>query len=136
MEKKRKIIQVYGLIVCIITVITTIICISVLVSNLIDRSEPLLSGHSRYDLSSFENYKMEVMKSIEKNQSYIPDDQAIKQMYESAKNEIINKVLHRTRKDIIVSGLLIVICIIFFFPHWFMIKKYDRAEKTPAAASS
>lgn len=135
MEKKRKVIQVYAIIVSIVAIITFIICMSILVSSIIDRSDPFTSGSSRVDLSSFENYKMEVMKSIEKDQAYIPDDQAIKQMYEAAKDQKINKTLHRTKRDIIVNGLLIVFCIILFFTHWWMIKKYDKDEEVPAAAS-
>lgn len=135
MEKKRKVIQVYAIIVSIVAIITFIICLSILVSSIIDRSDPFTSGSSRVDLSSYENYKMGVMKSIEKDQAYIPDDQAIKQMYEAAKNQKINKTLHRTKRDIIVNSLLIVFCIILFFTHWWMIKKYDKDEDAPADAS-
>ena len=135
MEKKRKVIQVYAIIVCIVAIITFIICIAILVSAIIDRGDPIYSGYSKTDLSSYENYKMEVMKSIQKDQAYIPDDQTIKQMYEAAKDEKINKVLHDTKSDIIVSGLLIIFCIIFFFTHWWMIKKYNKDEEVPAAAS-
>ena len=135
MEKKRKVIQVYAIIVCIVAIITFIICMAVLVSAVIDRGDPVYSGYSKADLSSFENYKMEIMKSIDKDQAYIPDDQTLKQMYEAAKEEKINKALHRTKSDIIVSGLLIIFCIILFFTHWWMIKKYGKDEEVPAAAS-
>ena len=135
MEKKRKVIQIYAIIVCIVAIITFIICMAILVSSIIDRSDPITSGSSRADLSSFENYKMEVMKSIEKDQAYIPDDEAIKLMYEASKDAKINKTLHRTKRDIIVNGLLLIFCIILFLTHWGMIKKYDKDEEVPAAAS-
>ena len=135
MEKKRKVIQVYALIVCIVSIITFIICMAILVSAIIDRGNPIYSGYSQVDLSSFENYKMEVMKSIEKDQAYIPDDEAIKKMYEAAKDEKINKVLHNSKSDIIVTGLLIIFCIILFILHWWMLKKHGKDEEVPAAAS-
>ena len=136
MEKKRKVIQVYAIIVCIVAIITTIICIAILVSAIIDRGDPIYSGYSQNtELSSFENYKMGVMKSIEKDQAYIPDDQTIKQMYESAKDEKINKVLHDTKNNIIVTSMLILFCIILFFTHWWMIKKQGKDEEVPVAAS-
>ena len=135
MEKKRKVIQVYAIIVCIVAIITFIICTAILVSAIIDRSDPIYSSGSKADLSSFENYKMEVMKSIEKDQAYIPDDQTINRMYEAAKEEKINKTLHQAKSDIIVSGLLIIFCIILFFTHWWMIKKYGKDEEIPATAS-
>lgn len=135
MEKKRKVIQVYALIVAIVAIITFIICTAILVSAIIDRSDPIYSGYSQTDLSSFENYKMQVMKSIDKDQAYIPDDQTIKQMYEAAKDEKINKALHNTKRNIIVTSLLIIFSIILFLTHWLMIKKYGKDEEVPAAAS-
>ena len=134
MEKKRKVIQVYAIIVCIVAIITFIISVSILVSAIINRSDPLLSGYSKTDLSSFENYKMEVLRSIEKDQAYIPDDATIKQMYESAKDEKIRKVLHESLNSIVVTSILIVICIILFITHWWMIRKYNKAEETTAAS--
>lgn len=136
MEKKRKVIQVYAIIVCIVAIITFIICTAVLVSAIIDRGDPIYSGGSKADLSSFLNYKMEVMKSIGKDQAYIPDDQTINRMYEAAKEEKINKTLHQAKSDIIVCGLLIIFCIILFFTHWWMIKKYGEDEEVPAVAST
>ena len=135
MEKKRKVIQVYAIIVCIVAIITFIICTAFLVSAIIDRSDPIHSGYSQVDLSSFENYKMEVMKSIGKDQAYIPDDQTIMKMYEAAKEEKINRTLHNTKSDIIVSGSLIVFCIILFITHWWMIKKHGKDEEAPAGVS-
>ena len=131
MEKKRKSIQVYAIIVCIVAIVTFIICAAIFVSALIDRGEPL-SGYSRHDLSSFANYKMEVMKSVDKEQAYVPDDAAIKDMYEAAKQEKINNVLHETKKSIIVTSILIVLSIILFVLHWMMIKKYNKPELVEA----
>ena len=105
-------------------IITFIISISILVSSIIDRGDPIYSGYSKVDLSSFQNYKMEIMKSVDKEQAYIPDDQTIKEMYEAAKDDKINKVLHNSKSNIIVTSMLILFCIILFFTHWRMIKKY------------
>ncbi|MCK5855982.1 MAG: hypothetical protein KAG64_00740 [Bacteroidales bacterium] len=125
MEKKRKVIQIYSIIVCIVAIITFIISLSILVSSIIDLGNPIYSGYSKLDLSSFQNYKMEVMKSVDKEQAYIPDDQTIKEMYEAARNDKINKVLHNSKSNIIVTSILILFCIILFFTHWRMIKKYN-----------
>ena len=128
MEKKRKIIQVYAIIVCIISIITFIICVSILVSATIARSNPVYSGYSKYDLSSFESYKMEVMKSVAKDQAYIPDDPTVMKMYESAKEEKINKVMHNTLQEIVVSSLLIFVSLILFISHWVIMKKYGKLD--------
>lgn len=128
MEKKRKPIQVYALIVCIVAIITFIICVSVLVSSILDRNEPLLSGYSKYDLSSFENFKMDKLGSFKENQTYMPTDQELRTAYEAAKEEKINKVLHNSLNAIVVSSIIILICLILFFSHWWMMRKYSNPD--------
>lgn len=128
MEKKRKPIQVYAIIVSIVAIITFIISFIVLVSAVIDRSDPVNSGHSRHDLSSFESYKMQIMKTVKTDQAYIPDDAEIRTMFDAAKEEKINKVIHRTKRDLVVTGLLILLSIALFITHWQIIKKHSKPE--------
>jgi len=135
MEKRRKPVQVYGIIVCIVSIITFIICLGILVSSIIDRSDPLLSGYSRYDLSSFENFKMDKLGSFKENQAYTPTDQELRNAYEAAKEEKINKLMHNTLNSIVVSSTILAITIILFFIHWYMIKKYSITEDSPADLS-
>ncbi|MCD4680642.1 MAG: hypothetical protein K8S00_09665 [Bacteroidales bacterium] len=136
MEKKRKVIQVYALIVCIVAIITFIISVSILVSSIIDRSDPLYSScYSKTDLSSFENFKMDKLGSFKENQTYMPSDQELRNAYEAAKEEKIKRVLHNTLNSIVVTSILILICLILYFTHWWMIKKYGKDEEIPAVAS-
>ncbi|MDP3353970.1 MAG: hypothetical protein Q8S44_09530, partial [Flavobacteriaceae bacterium] len=107
MEKKHKIAQVYAVIICIIAIITIIISIGDLVSSIIDSKNPLYSNRTEEKLTSFEYFKMDAMKSVTKEQAYIPDDQTLLKMYESARNEKIQSVLHQTNRSIIVDSLLI-----------------------------
>lgn len=132
MERKRKVLQVYALIVCILAIITFIICISVLVSSIMERSDPLLSGYSKYDLSSFESYKMDRLSAFKESQTYTTTDEKLKGAYEDAKKEKINKVLHSTMTAIVVSSILIAISIILFFTHWWMIKKFSKESDVPS----
>jgi len=132
MEKKQKIIQVYAVIVCVIAVITILISLSGLVSAYIDKSDPLAvtiySGKDRPSLSSFENFKMDILKSTQKDQAYIPDEKTLHKMYEEAKMDKIKTVEHRTRRDIIVSGLIMVIAVVLFGSHWWLMKKMKVVE--------
>jgi NADH:ubiquinone oxidoreductase subunit 3 (subunit A) len=129
MEKKIKGIQVYGIIVCIISIITFIICVSLLVTAIIDRSEPIYSNYYGKDLSSFESYKMDVLKTVTEDQVYTPDDETIMNMYEAAKTEKHNKALHETKSSIIVNSLLIVFSIILFLIHWRIINRYSALRQ-------
>jgi len=128
MEKKQKIMQVYSVIISVVTVITFLISVSSIVSALIDRSDPLYARQSEVNLSSFENFKMNILKSTQKEQAYIPDDDTIKGMYQSAKNDKIMTVKHQTNRTITVSGIVIVICIILFFSHWIILRKMTKLE--------
>lgn len=132
MEKKQKIIQVYAVIVCVIAVITILISLSSLVSAYIDKSDPLAvtvySGKDTPSLSSFENFKMDVLKSTQKDQAYIPDDQTLHKMFDEAKLDKIKTVEHRTQRDIIVSGMIMVIAVILFGSHWWLMKKMKVIE--------
>ena len=128
MEKKRNIIQVYAIIVNVVVIITIIISLTGLISAIIDRNAPLYASWDQQDLSSFEKYKFEVLKSTVKDAAFIPSNEMIRDMFESARQERINKVMHRTYRDIIVSSVVIGICIILLAFHWWLIKKYDKVK--------
>ena len=125
MEKKSKIPQVYGYAVCLVAIITILISISTLINSVIDASDPLYAWGDNKELSSFENFKVNALKSGENQTSYAPDDETIRMMYEDAKNHKIRRVKHQTTKSIIVSSILIVISLTLFIIHWRWMKKVE-----------
>ena len=131
MEKKQKIIQIYAVIICIVSIIAFLISMSGLVSSIIDRNDPLYAGRSDINLASFENFKMDVLKSTQKDQVYIPDEETLRKMYEEAKEDKIKRVKHYTFRDIVVSSLVIFIALILFWSHWRLMKKmnYEEVQK-------
>ena len=120
--------QVYAVIICVVTVITFLISVSSIVSAMMDRSDPLYARRSEVNLSSFENFKMDALKSIQKDQAYVPDDTTMLKMYESAKNDKILNVQHRSTTTITVSGIVIVICLLLFGTHWVLLRKMTRQD--------
>ena len=134
MEKKQKIIQIYAVIICIVSIIAFLISVSGLVSSIIDRNDPLYTGRSDISLSSFENFKMDVLKSTQKDQAYIPDEETLRKMYEEAKEDKIKRVKHYTYRDIVVSSLVIVIALTLFWTHWRLMKKV-KTEEVPEVNS-
>jgi hypothetical protein len=136
MEKKNIIIQAYGYIICLVAVITFLISVTALVNAVIDKSDPLRAGRgwpsaSSPNLASFENYKMDIIRSIPKDagtvaQNNIPDDQTLRTMYEAAKNEVIQTALFRARQQMITCLLIIVICVVLFITHWRWMQKLAR----------
>ncbi len=129
MEKKTKIAQIYGYAVCLTAVITFLISITGFVNALIDMGDPLYAwGGSDANLASYENFKVNAMESIQKESAYIPDDNALHEMYEAAKTDKIKKVEHNSRKTIMVTSLMIILSIILFVIHWSWMGRLRKAE--------
>jgi hypothetical protein len=133
MEKQNKIVQLYGYSVCLVTVIAFLISVSVLVGTLFDLSDPLHSGgfFGQPSLASFENYKMDVLKSQKEGQkesAYVPDDQTLRAMYEAAKADRIQQVRLNAHRQLTVNAFLILACIALFTTHWRWMRKVAREE--------
>jgi len=136
MEKSRKIgAQIYGYAVCLVAVITFLISITTLVNAIIDLGDPLHSGYTHPgspSLASFENYKMDMLKTIQQGDasttaSYIPDDETLRAMFEAAKNDKIQSTRHQSTKNMMIGGLLMIICIILFITHWRWMQKIAQS---------
>ena len=122
---KRSIIQVYSALVCLVAVITFLICIGNLVSTFIDFLSPQDTGYNQISLSSYEYFKMDLLKTTTKEQFYIPSEEEIHKMYEAAKERNLIGVNHRIFKDLIVYAFVMLLSLGLFFPHWKLMKKYE-----------
>jgi len=136
MEKSQRIAaQIYGYAVCLVAVITFLISVTTFVNAVIDYGDPLHSGYTPQgspSLASFETYKMDVLKSSQKGDdnskaAFTPDDQTLHAMYDAAKNDKIQSSRHDSNKSMLISGILIVICVILFITHWTWMRNIGRA---------
>lgn len=131
MEKKYKMARVYGYLVCLVTVITVIINIAGIVNSILDLQDPLHAGFypgNAPSLASYNNYKMDILRSEKTATNYTPDETTLKQMYESARADKIQNVQHDGYKSITVNGVLIVFCIILFIIHWTWMRRLDKTD--------
>ena len=135
MEKSQKVgAQIYGYTVCVVAVIAFLISVTNLVNAIIDFQDPIHADMwfpQSASLASFENYKMDILKSLQKGDesskaSYVPDDQTLRAMYEAARTDKIQSVKHQSNKSIIVGSLLIFICAILFVTHWRWVRKLNK----------
>lgn len=138
MEKSTKIVsQIYGYAVCLVAVITFLISTTNLVTAIIDLGDPLHAGWNQPgspSLASYENYKLDVLKSSEKGvdnnkEVYATSEQTLRAMYEAAKNDKIQSERHQANKSIVISGIIIVICIILFSTHWKWMRKIGKIQQ-------
>jgi len=132
MEKSQKVgAQIYGYAVCLTAVITFLISVSTLVNAILDLGDPLHAGWTPPEapsLASFENYKMDILRSMPASESggqasYVPDDETLEGMYEAAKNDKIQSSQHSSMRNVMIGGILMVVCIILFITHWRWMKK-------------
>ena len=137
MEKSKKIgPQIYGYTVCLVSIITFLISITAFVNAIMNMADPLHSGFTPAgapSMASFENYKMDILKTSQKGDestkaAFIPDDQTLRAMYEAAKSDKIQSVRHNSNGSLIVSGLLLIICIILFITHWRWMKNISKSD--------
>ena len=132
MEKSQKIgAQIYGYAVCLTAVITFLISVTTLVNAILDLGDPLHAGWTHPEepsLASFENYKMDILRSLPaaetgEKTSYVPDDETLKGMYEAAKDDKIRSSRHHSTRNVMIGGILMVVCVILFITHWRWMKK-------------
>ena len=130
MEKKSKMPMIYGYLVLLVAVITFIICVATLVNAILDLGDPLYAAnrYNRPSLASFENYKMDVMKSSDKEVTYAPEDATLKAMFEAEKNDAIKKVKHSSTRSMYVSVILIIISIVLFITHFMWIRRMGKTS--------
>lgn len=130
MEKQSKIPMIYGYAVCLVTVITVIISVAQFVNAVIDLGDPLYAErefNKTPSLASFDNYKMDIYTTSDKETAFTPDDEALRAMFEAAKTDKINSVKHRANRTMVVNGLLIILCVAFFTFHWMWMRKLSKA---------
>lgn len=129
MDKPHKIPQIYGYTVCLVAVITVLICVKSLVKDIIDLGDPLHAegAYLQYNLASFETYKMDARRFAAR-QGDVENDESLRATYEAIKADKIQSVQHVARRTIIVSSLLIVLCIALFTTHWRWMRKFGRIE--------
>ena len=136
MEKPQRMAQIYGYLVCLVAIITFLICVSALVSAVLDLGDPLHAGWTppgTPSLASFDNYKADILKSVPKEAEavkagYVLDEKTLRSMFEAAKNDKIQSVRHESNRTIAIDAILIVICIVLFVTHWRWVRKLSKAE--------
>ncbi len=132
MEKKSKAPQIYGYGVCLVAVITFLIAVTGIIFAVMDLNDPLyaVKNNNKASIASFENYKMDMLKSQGEKETWSPDDETLKTMYEAEKNDRTKRVIHDSMRSIYVKSALIIICIILFFTHWRWMRRAGKNTAT------
>jgi hypothetical protein len=141
-EKPNRVPQIYGYTVCVIAVVTFLICASVIVNNVFDLANPIQAGMGfESSLSSFEAYQA----TYQKDQRAVvggaagearPDTLSVatlRNRYEAMRADRISRVRFQSWKAITTSGLLLIISVVLFVVHWRWLRKVGRAAEAGGA---
>jgi hypothetical protein len=123
--------KIYAYTICVIAVITFIVALGNMIAAALDMSNPLYAGYKDYThLSSFENYKVEAMKDINADAAYIPDEDTLRSMYESALDDTISHAMHTIWRNLTVSGIILLVSIVLFAIHWTWMRRLSKTIST------
>ena len=128
MEKQSKSPQIYGYAVCLVAVITFLIAVTGTIFAIMDLGDPLYASnnYNKTSIASFENYKMDILKSQAEIETWAPDDATLKAMYESEKDDRIRRVKHNSMRSIYINGVLLLISVVLFLTHWRWMRRLGR----------
>ena len=126
---------VYGYAICLVAVITFLICVSTLISSISDMSDPIHAGFNmpgNPSLASYDNYKMDMLKNKQpdgtaKAAEFTPSEASMKVMYEAARNDKIEKVRFDSKKSITISIIMILLALTLFVTHWKWMQARSKA---------
>lgn len=130
MEKRRKGIQVYTILIATVAVIAFLISAANFISAWVDLDDPLHAGRSEDKYASFENFKMDVLRSVSKDQTYVPDEKALHSMYEAAREDKIRSVIHQSQRNKMVSGWIGGFSLVLFLSHFWILRRSDNEYQT------
>jgi len=129
-EKSTKIQMIFGYAVCLVAIIVFLICISSMVYSLIDLTDPFNAyrsyGKDAPSLASFNNYKVDIIRSLDVEHNLLLDDTTLEEMYKSARQDAISKVKHDAYRSLFVNGFIVVITILLFIFFWIWLKRLSR----------
>lgn len=128
MEKKSKAPLIYGYAVCLVAVVTFLIAVAAMIFAVMDLGDPLYAGnnYNKSSIASFENYKMDMLKSQGDKETWSPDDETLRAMYEAEKDDRIRRVRHDSMRTVYINGALLIIAIVLFITHWRWMQKLGR----------
>ena len=133
MERPNRIRQIYGYTVCLIAVVTSLICIVGTVNNAIDLSNPLMAAGGYDDsLSSFDAWMATRQKSATPTGDAAARDTAsvatLHARYEAVRSSRISHQVFRARKGLIGQLLLLIIAVGLFATHWRWMRRLQGEE--------
>ncbi len=147
MEKQNRIVgQIYGYFVCLAAVILVLTSARAVVGALVDLGDPRnATDLTESSLESLEKYRMKTLGSlagrregdgtdarprgakIEPAPLYVPDEKALRAMYEAEKEARFEATRHLAFRKVFEESLLGAASLLVFAGHWMWLRKRAKA---------
>jgi hypothetical protein len=122
MERSNRIRQAYGYAVCLIAVVTSLICINGVVRNVINLSDPIAAASAWGEpIDSFESWRASGRHRVVPPEGTPADtlsSDAQRAQYEAVRASVISRQRFTTRRDLATQAVLLVVAALLFVTHW------------------
>jgi hypothetical protein len=140
MEKQNRVRQIYGYTVCLIAVVTSLICVSGAVNNAIDLTNPLMAAGGFDDsLGSFDAWMAARQKlpapAGNATAGDTASDRTLHIRFDAMKANRIARQNFRAWKGLIGQGLLLIIAVVLFATHWRWMRRLQGDEHQDARSA-
>ena len=133
MDKPNRVRQWYGYTVCLIAVVTGLICVAGVLDNAFDLSNPLGSENAFSEsLSSFDAYR-----ATRDRPYYRPDQSAradtlseatLRTRYEALRADRVERASFQARKGLVTDFIILLIAVALFVTHWRWLRRLPEPE--------
>ena len=121
MERSNKIQQAYGYAVCLIAVITALLCINGAVRNAINLMDPIAAANAYGEpIDSFESRQASGRHQYARPDG-APDTTSIetqRRQYEAVRASVLSRQGFNTRRDLATQVVLLIVASVLFLTHW------------------
>jgi hypothetical protein len=138
MDKSNRIRQLYGYMVCLVAVVTALICIGGVLNSAIDLSNPLAAaGGSDESLNSFDAYMATHQRFAATTGDIGSRDTTsmatLRLRFEALRTSRITQQTFRARKGLVTQLVMLIVAIGLFATHWRWMRR-SRDDETPSGA--
>jgi hypothetical protein len=135
MERPNRVRQLYGYMVCLIAVVTSLLCLSSMIGAAIDLSDPqAAAGAYGEPADSFDAYMASRQQYGGPAGNTRPDtasDATLRRRFEALQASRIAQQRFRSRKTLVTSGLLTVVAVVLFASHWRWVRRLTDEGRAP-----
>lgn len=122
MERANRIQQAYGYAVCLIAVVTALICVNGAARNAINLMDPIAAASVYGEpIDSFESWQASGRNQYGRPDGAGPDTTSVetqRRQYQAVRASVLARHSFNTRRDLATQAALLIVALVLFMTHW------------------